>query len=351
MNDYINLGLNENATKDEIKTAYKNLARKFHPDKNPDLDSCKEFISVTESYKRLINNTSSDNNSNDDLNHDINITFYLDLYIDMIKNLYYYITYECNYNINNNINSNESSLFNNLKSFSTFFKNTFYNNINDNKINEFHSNTNNSNFSTTSQLIKPIIIKINIPIKDIYDCSYKKFVIKILKNENGNLIKKNEEFYISLLNYKTEYIFKNKGDEDLNGNIGDVIIKINIKDYDIENNKMMIDDYYDDIKRYNIVYEIKINYYEFLYGVEKEIKYLDDKILKISHKFYGEFEDIIYKNKGIKYYSLDNNIRYGNLIIRFSLDIGKSGEKLHIKNPEYLDDKKFKELAFKYFTS
>ena len=242
MNDYINLGLNQNATKDEIKTAYKNLARKFHPDKNPDLDSCKQFISVTESYKRLINNTSSDKNFNDDLNHDINITFYLDLYIDMIKNLYYYITYECNYNINNNINSNESSLFNNLKSFSTFFKNTFYNNINDNKINEFYSNT--------SQLIKPIIIKINIPIKDIYDCSYKKFVIKILKNENGNLIKKNEEFYISLLNYKTEYIFKNKGDEDLNGNIGDVIIKINIKDYDIDNNKMMIDDYYDDIKRY-----------------------------------------------------------------------------------------------------
>ena len=162
MNDYINLGLNQNATKDEIKTAYKNLARKFHPDKNPDLDSCKEFISVTESYKRLINNTSSDNNSNDDLNHDINITFYLDLYIDMIKNLYYYITYECNYNINNNINSNESSLFNNLKSFSTFFKNTFYNNINDNKINEFHSNTNNSNFSTTSQLIKPIIRLLHI---------------------------------------------------------------------------------------------------------------------------------------------------------------------------------------------
>ena len=114
---------------------------------------------------------------------------------------------------------------------------------------------------------------------------------------------------------------------------------------------MMIDDYYDDIKRYNIVYEIKINYYEFLYGVEKEIKYLDDKMFKISHKFYGEFEDIIYKNKGIKYYSLDNNIRYGNLIIRFSLDIGKSGEKLHIKNPEYLDDINFKELAFKYFTS
>ena len=26
------------------------------------------------------------------------------------------------------------------------------------------------------------------------------------------------------------------------------------------------------------------------------------------------------------------------------MDIGKSGEKLHIKNPEYLDDKKFKKM-------
>ena len=62
MNDYKNLGLNEGASKDEIKKAYKKLALKFHPDKNPDLNSCKEFITITESYKRLLN---------DDINQDL----------------------------------------------------------------------------------------------------------------------------------------------------------------------------------------------------------------------------------------------------------------------------------------
>ena len=84
MDDYQKLGLNKGASKDDIKRAYKKLALRFHPDKNPDLNSCKEFISITESYKRLLND--------DEINEDIDITFYLNMYIDMIKNLYTYIT-------------------------------------------------------------------------------------------------------------------------------------------------------------------------------------------------------------------------------------------------------------------
>ena len=33
---YITLGINENATQDQIKKSYRKLAMKWHPDKNPD---------------------------------------------------------------------------------------------------------------------------------------------------------------------------------------------------------------------------------------------------------------------------------------------------------------------------
>ncbi|XP_062596031.1 kinesin-related protein 4-like [Saccostrea cucullata] len=48
------LGLEEDATEDEIKRAYKNLALKHHPDKNPDnADATKVFQEISESYYLL----------------------------------------------------------------------------------------------------------------------------------------------------------------------------------------------------------------------------------------------------------------------------------------------------------
>lgn len=48
-----------NATKDEIKAAYKRLILKYHPDKNP--DGKEEFIKIQEAYKKLQHNESQNN--------------------------------------------------------------------------------------------------------------------------------------------------------------------------------------------------------------------------------------------------------------------------------------------------
>ena len=284
MDDYQKLGLNKGASKDDIKKAYKKLALRFHPDKNPDLNSCKEFISITESYKRLLND--------DEINEDIDITFYLNMYIDMIKNLYTYITDE------NNI-----------------FNKKFFNKKQKTKI---------------QKTVKEVVINFNVSVKDIYTNAFKKLTIKLLRKDNDKLIKKKEDFYISLLNYKNEYRFVGKGDEDLSGNKGDIRILLNI----------VKDEY--SIDGYDIIYILNISYYDYLYGIKKEIYYLNDKLLEIEHNFYGELGEKMYLNMGVKYYDKKTEtFKFGNLIIRFKLD-------MKIKNSDYLDDDTFKSLAFKY---
>ena len=48
------LGVSRSASKDEIRKAYKKLARKFHPDVKPaDPDSEKKFSEITEAYDVL----------------------------------------------------------------------------------------------------------------------------------------------------------------------------------------------------------------------------------------------------------------------------------------------------------
>ncbi len=50
------LGVNKDASKDEIKKAYRRMARKYHPDVNPDdKDSAKKFNEISEAYEVLSN--------------------------------------------------------------------------------------------------------------------------------------------------------------------------------------------------------------------------------------------------------------------------------------------------------
>lgn len=56
MNYYDILGININATEQDVKCAYRKLAFQKHPDRNPgDASAANEFKEVTEAYEVLIN--------------------------------------------------------------------------------------------------------------------------------------------------------------------------------------------------------------------------------------------------------------------------------------------------------
>ena len=172
LNDYRILELDINATKLEIKSAYKKLVLKYHPDKNNGCKNYDEFLKITESYKRLISENNSYINEDSDSEYDEYDEIddeeeELKFYIDIIKYLY------------------------------TIIKERWINNEN-------------INVEKTDN----IIINLDVELKDIYKHNLKKIKFKVLRNDNNKLILKKEDIYISLLNYKKQYIFKGKSDDD-----------------------------------------------------------------------------------------------------------------------------------------
>ena len=52
-NPYEVLGVDKSASESDIKKAYRNLARKLHPDKNPSPDAEEQFKRVSRAYEIL----------------------------------------------------------------------------------------------------------------------------------------------------------------------------------------------------------------------------------------------------------------------------------------------------------
>ena len=291
--DFKNLEIQLGSRKDEIKAAYKRLSKKYHPDKNKNQDYS-EFIKISESYQRLmkIYDFKIDNEDYE---------FYISNYISIIKYLYDVIR------------------------------------------NKLLENTSNWNFlfsKKSKEKTKDIIINLDVNLENIYKSDVKKVIIKVLrKNENNKLILKKEDFYISLFDYKKQYIFKSKSDDDLEKENGDVIININIvtpNGYYIKNIKN---------EKYNLYYDMEVSIYEYLFGINKFIKILDmsENIIELKNNTLYENSEYVLNNKGFLY-KIDEKYVRGKFIIKFKV----CNKNLKL-NTEYKENIEFQNLIKKYF--
>lgn len=291
--DFKNLELPLGASKDDIKSAYRRLSKKYHPDKNKNCDYS-EFIKISESYKRLMNI----------YNYKIDIEdyeFYINNYISIIKYLYEVIRDKLIENTSNWFTQKETD-------------------------------------ENTNENTKDIIVNLDVNLIDIYNCEVKKVVIKVLRKDNNNLIVKKEDFYISLFDFKNQYIFKNKADDSFSKDNGDIIINVNINN----NNRYYIKNEKD--QKYNLYYDMDITLSEYLFGINKSIKILDmdNNIININSDTLYENKNIVISNKGLIYKNDEKYFR-GDFIIKFTI-LNKSEKNLEFKNNPEL-----KNLICKYF--
>lgn len=284
--DYYNiLGLNKNASDDEIKKAYRKLAIKWHPDKNPDKQKEAEdkFKEISEAYEVLKDSRKRQ------------------IYDKFGKNGL------------NNENSGFSNGFNNVSPddiFKNFFKteNVFNNN-------NVHRNFTRFNFggasgfeSTRQSKALNTEHKLRCTLEELYNGVNKK--IKLERNfGNKRFIEMIEIDIKAGWKDGTKITFQGKGSCNTNQLPGDVIIVIE----EIEHNNF--------IRKENDLYlKCNISYDEAINGFSRDIKLINGKshLLKVD-KINESDESKVVLNQGMPIRKNKINLGYGNLIVNFNV--------------------------------
>ena len=291
-NLYDILGINNSASSEDIKKAYRKLAMKYHPDRNPDdpESSSQKFKKVSDAYNTLSDAKKkknydtfgiSDNNINPE---------------DIFENVFKKNTNNFQFNSFKKNNPNTDFEFEN-----------FFNNFNNkNNYREF------SNKKKSQKINKDLLID----LEDLYNGVNKKIKVTTSKLDGSK-----EEKILDIPikpGYKegTKITYTGVGNKHYNYPPDDIIFTLKEKEHSLfkrEGNDINIDI---NISLKNIIEKKKI-----------EIKTIDNK--KID--FYCNFNDIdnwnikkIIPKKGMPYTNKSNNIlNYGNMIINIIVEFPK----------------------------
>jgi len=342
-NYYSILGVDRNASEDDIKKSYKKLALQYHPDKNPGDETCIEkFKEIAEAYS-ILNNKEKRNQYDmmgfvDESNIGEDPFSVFNGIFKQHMNSFMNMKYDNNINI--------SEIFSNIsgapeKSFPfgnvhvrvhTFPTEVFHFNEKIDDENPHMGNLFDSLFHPKDTIKKNKIIydkpndkiyDITVTLSDIYNEKLKKICISRLRKKDGKYIEKKKKIEIPI--YDKEIFLEGEGDEIKNyKEKGNVIINIfnkkndnfrRMNDYDVLTNK-----------------EIYLNqiYHSFIY----EIKLPHEKIIKVKSEKMNKNNYFIQKiiNKGLPYNNDNNEKCYGNLYVIYKLILPENFED--IKNIE-----------------
>ena len=302
-NLYKILNLDNNASQEDIKKQYRFLARKYHPDKNKDINSDKikeinfayeilkdkdkkrkyDLMNTTQQiqlYNVLINVVSAFNNS--DITNFINKFYTNEKELEKDVNNMDFITMKQKFmnKISDmsiiDIISNIKNLYNNKTTDSYDFEH-----INNNVYNDFEYNTNSIELSEYETINSSesfnmnsnnIIATINTNISEIYCNMIKDIEITRNKIINNKLVEDNKNFIVPLNNKIV--IFENEGDQSFEEDTGHIILYIRMK-----KNK-----FFKRVNDYDILTEKTISYFELIYGFNIVIKLPDNDVALISYE-------------------------------------------------------------------
>jgi DnaJ-class molecular chaperone len=263
---------NENITKDDIKRAYKRLLLKYHPDKNPNINTTEQFKDIQIAYELLSDETRK--YEYDNLSYNDKIKYYEELKT-IIINKYPHINNYINYIIDKFYNKDEDEFKYDIEKFNFY---SLYRHFIDNIPNILTTLP----YINKSFTIKDLNISgtITSTLSDRYQNKYQKLLIKRETKSEINI-------YVPII--EDIYILKNEGEIDVNNNSnGDIIININV--INIYNNFTKIDD--------DLYVELDISLYNYLYGGELTFINLDNESITLTHESLLKNNIIKFVNKG-----------------------------------------------------
>ena len=270
--------LNRNASQDDIKKAYKQLALQHHPDKNGGDDI--KFKKINEAYQILS---------------------------DPHKRKMYDVRYEDNVNLDI------------LYNFATILMGIVQEKLNE----KLKSNTSQTKHNDNIYIVPPIILKIKVDIEEIYQAKVKKIIVKVKRKEGEQYVFKSIPIYISLLNYEKKYVFEKQGDDNEKDIRGDIIVNVEIISKILSN--ISIDTLF---CKYDLHMECDMTLYEYLYGLDKCYELYGTNINVITESLQSTLENGYYIHElddcGLPYVEDNddsNNIKRGKLYIHYKLII------------------------------
>lgn len=266
MNYYEILGLNQDASHDDIKKAYKRLALQHHPDKNKGNDT--KFKKINEAYQVLG---------------------------DPEKRKIY-----------NQVNINHEDLSN-------------YGHLFDMLFNIVITMTKKKKEEQPKPR-KDITLSLEVNLLEAYKGDTKKISI-LVNNIDGTKVKKN--VYIPLVDLQKQYIFENEGDEYALGQRSNIVIDVTVLETsEIKRDKILYE--------HDLYVEGGISLFEYYNGVKKTITHLDGEVIPIEcqrNKFVSDYNIVhVIKGKGLPYYAENNNdtndiVIRGDLYIYYKLEL------------------------------
>jgi DnaJ-class molecular chaperone len=306
------LGVNENATPEEIKKAYRTLSFKYHPDKNPNNpEATSTFQKINEAYETL-----GDSQKRDEYNNRNNNPFFrmnshnsnneMDVPIDDIFNMFF-----------------GGGPFGGMPGMPGFPGRGFPNGgFPGGKVHIFHGGP--MGFQQAIQKPTPIIKNIIVSMEQVLNGSVVPLEIERWIVENGNKVFEQETVYVSIPQGADDgeiVILRDKGNIINEQFKGDIKVFIKISNETIFKRSGL-----------DLILEKNITLKEALCGFSFEIQYINGKSYTLNNNkgniICPEYRKV-YPNMG-----LTREDHKGNMIIHF-----------HIKFPEILTEEQIKQIS------